>query len=185
MVTNRELTTLDGVEVFYLPIRAEFGTTPDRVGGGPESSVLTIPGRTACRVAGTLVVFERPGLREEIDMSHSRAEIERRFLGWTICFPVLNGNSFPLHPNRLPRHKGRLLRRPRIAGFDPRLTVGAFVLVVLTGGANVFLGVAPMVFLIWCAYQSRRRAIEIGLFLNDLSPLLPDKKSRRLKARTD
>jgi hypothetical protein len=128
-------------------------------------------------------VFERQGLREEIDMAHSRVEIERRFLGWTICFDVLHGKSTPRHPNLLLRNKGRLLRRPRIAGFDPRLTVGAFVLMVLTGGANVFLGIAPMIFLVWCGYKSRRSAIEIGRFLNDLSPLLPDPKPTRRKAR--
>lgn len=178
----RELATLDGVEVFYLSERVEYGMVPDRVGDF-RSTVLTIPARAVCRVVGTIVVFERQGLREAIDMAHARVEIERRFLGWTVCFAVLHGKTTPRLPNVLLRNKGRLLRRPRIAGFDPRLTVGAFVLMVLTGGANVFLAIAPIIFLIWCGYKSRSSAIEIGLFLNGLSPLLPDHKPTRRKAR--
>ena len=173
---------LDGAEVFYLSERVEYGMVPGRAEGF-HPTVLTIPGRAVCRVVGTKVVFERQGLRQEIDMAHSRAEIERRFLGWAVCFDVLHGKSTPRHPNLLLRNKGRLLRRPRIVGFDPRLTVGAFVLTVLTGAASVFLGIAPMIFLVWCGHKSRRKAIEIGLFLNDLSPLLPDQKPTRGKAR--
>lgn len=176
-MTTRKLATLDGAVVFYLPSRVEYGMVPGRLGDF-ESTPLSMPGSTFCRVVAACVVFERQGLREEIDMSESRAEIERRFLSWSVCLSSFNGKPFEGHQNRLLRNKGRLLRRPRIAGFDPRLTVGAFVLLVLSV-PTVFLSLPAMLFLIWCAYQSRCRAIEIGRLLNELSPLLPVKKRSR------
>jgi hypothetical protein len=172
-VVVRDLASLDGVEVLYLSSRVEFGMRPDRLGNFLPSP-LTMPVRSLCRVFGSTVTFERPGLSEEIDMATSRAEVERRYLAWSVCFPILNGH----HVHRPHRRFFRSIERPRISGFDPRVIFLAVVLGVIGLGQPVLLlGALPL--LAGCIYQSRSRALQIGMFLNDLSPLEPAPRRKR------
>jgi hypothetical protein len=134
------MATLDGMEVLYLSSKLEVGMIPDRL-GELEPKVLTSPASTRCRIVGNRVVFERRGLREEIDMSQSRVAIQRRFLGWSVHFTVLNGKTRQEPVGRIFRNFSRHSSRPRIAGIDPRLTFWALVLTLLCSIAGVFFAV--------------------------------------------